>query len=196
MTSEKILTAARELFEEKGFDQTSVRDIAAHAGVNVALINYHFESKENLLLTILETSMDSTRMKLNDINDSGLTPEEKLKEVITMYVNKIFSNCRYYHFIHREFANNNRPELAEGINKIVGRNGMEFRKLLEEGQKKKSFKKDADVDLVVATMFGIIYQTTHSLFGKRYRRSGEKDDAYRKRIESFMYDLLISYLEK
>ncbi|MGC3947298.1 MAG: TetR family transcriptional regulator [Chryseolinea sp.] len=48
MTSEKILSAARKLFEQKGFDKTSVRDIATMADVNVALINYHFESKENL----------------------------------------------------------------------------------------------------------------------------------------------------
>ncbi|MBL0745096.1 TetR/AcrR family transcriptional regulator [Chryseolinea lacunae] len=196
MTSDKILTAARELFEEKGFDLTSVREIAAQAGVNVALINYHFGSKDNLLLTIMEASMDTTRMKLSDINSSPNTPEEKLKEVTSLYVNKIFSNCKYYQFIHRELSNTSRPELIEGFTKILGRNTNELRKFFEDGQKKKVFRKDADIELVSATMFGIIYQTTHSLFTKRYRRSGEDDDAFRKRIEKFMYDLLISYLAK
>ena len=94
MTSEKILSAARELFEEKGFDLTSVREIATKADVNVALINYHFGSKENLLLAIMEQSVGTTRLKLNDINQSPSTPIEKLMQVIELYVDKIFSNCK------------------------------------------------------------------------------------------------------
>jgi len=188
--------AARELFEEKGFDLTSVREIAAQAGVNVALINYHFGSKENLLLTILETQMDSTRMKLSDINSSNQTPEEKLKQITALYVTKIFSNCKYYQFVHREFTNATRVELVEGFTKILNRNSNELRKFLEEGQKKKVFRKEADIELVMATMSGIIYQTTHTLFSKRFRRQGEDDDAYRKRIEGYMYELLLKYLKK
>ena len=196
MTSDKILSAARELFEEKGFDLTSVREIAARAGVNVALINYHFGSKENLLFTTMETSMDTTRMKLSDINSSNQTPEEKLKQVTTLYVNKIFTNCKFYHFIHREFANTTRVELVDGFTKILNRNTNELRKFLEDGQKKKVFRKEADLDLVMATMSGIIYQTTHALFSKRYRHTDEDDDAFRDRIEKFMYELLHKYLKK
>lgn len=196
MTSDKILSAARELFEEKGFDLTSVREIAARAGVNVALINYHFGSKENLLFTTMETSMDTTRMKLSDINSSNQTPEEKLKQVAALYVNKIFTNCKFYHFIHREFANTTRVELVEGFTKILNRNTNELRKLLEDGQKKKAFRKEADLDLVMATLSGILYQTTHVLFSKRYRRPDEEDEAFKVRIEKFMYEILLKYLKK
>lgn len=196
MTSDKILTAARELFEEKGFDLTSVREIAAQAGVNVALINYHFGSKENLLLTILENSMDVTRMKLSDINSSNLSPEEKLKQVTTLYVSKLFTNCKYYQFIHREFSNTTRVELIDGFMKILTRNSNELRRFLEDVQKKKAFRKEADLVMVMATMSGIVYQTTHTLLGKRFRRAGEDDEAYQKRIENYMYELPLKYLEK
>lgn len=196
MTSDKILSAAQKLFEEKGFDLTSVREIASLAGVNVALINYHFGSKENLLLAIMENSMDSTRLKLSDINNSSEAPTEKLKQVIALYVNKIFANGKYYQLIHRELSNALRPELVEAIVKISNRNSNELRKLLEEGQKKKTFRKDADVELVMATIFGIIHQTTHAILNKRYKRSGEDDESYRKRIEKFMFDMIISYLGK
>jgi AcrR family transcriptional regulator len=196
MTSEKILSAARELFEEKGFDLTSVREIATKADVNVALINYHFGSKENLLLAIMEQSVDTTRLKLNDINQSTSTPVEKLSQVIELYVDKIFSNCKYHQLIHRELSITQRPELVEGITKILNRNSSELRKLMEEGQRKKVFKKDADLDLTMATLFGVIYQTTHAVFRKRWARSGESEEVYRERVKKFLYDLLGSYLIK
>ena len=47
-TRERLLSAAMRLFAEKGFDKATVRGICAAAGVNVALVNYHFKSKEGL----------------------------------------------------------------------------------------------------------------------------------------------------
>lgn len=195
-TRDKILAAARELFEEKGFDVTSVREIAAAAGVNVALINYHFGSKENLLLAHMEESVGTTRMRLSDINKSDATPVDKLTAVIELYVDKVFANCRYYHFIHREIFSPNRPELVEEITKITSRNTDEFRKLLEEGQKQKVFRKDADLQLINATLLGVINQTSHLVFKKRYTRPHEDEESYKKRIKKYLYDVLTLYLVK
>ncbi|MEO8582825.1 MAG: TetR family transcriptional regulator, partial [Flavitalea sp.] len=49
-----IIAAAETLFSNKGYDGTSVRDIADGAGVNVAMISYYFGSKEKLMQTIFE----------------------------------------------------------------------------------------------------------------------------------------------
>jgi len=45
---DRLLDAAEKLFCERGFDQTSVRDLTNEAGCNVAAVNYHFGNKENL----------------------------------------------------------------------------------------------------------------------------------------------------
>lgn len=47
-TKEKILDVAEELFAERGFSATSLRAITSAAGVNLAAVNYHFGSKEEL----------------------------------------------------------------------------------------------------------------------------------------------------
>lgn len=65
-TKLKIMQAARELFAAQGFEGTSIRDIAKAADVNVASVNYHFSSKDNLILEVLrqgyaECSMDFRR---------------------------------------------------------------------------------------------------------------------------------------
>lgn len=52
-TKLKIMDAARELFAAHGFEGTSIRDIAKAADVNVASVNYHFSSKDNLILEVL-----------------------------------------------------------------------------------------------------------------------------------------------
>jgi TetR/AcrR family transcriptional regulator, regulator of cefoperazone and chloramphenicol sensitivity len=52
-TKSRLLAAAGDLFAEKGFHGTKVRDIAARAGVNVAAGNYHFGSKKELYLEVV-----------------------------------------------------------------------------------------------------------------------------------------------
>ncbi len=47
-TRERLLRAAERLFAKKGYEHTSVRDITEAAGANVAAVNYHFGSKQNL----------------------------------------------------------------------------------------------------------------------------------------------------
>jgi AcrR family transcriptional regulator len=52
-TSDRILDAAERLFAQNGFAGTSLRDITAAAGANVAAVNYHFGSKEEMLRAVL-----------------------------------------------------------------------------------------------------------------------------------------------
>lgn len=52
-TAERLLLAAEELIAERGPDRVSVRDITAAAGVNVAAVNYHFGSKQNLVRAMI-----------------------------------------------------------------------------------------------------------------------------------------------
>jgi AcrR family transcriptional regulator len=54
-TRSEIFTAAERLFARHGFHGVSIRDITAEAGVNIAAVNYHFRSKDELLLEIFRT---------------------------------------------------------------------------------------------------------------------------------------------
>ncbi|MCR2812354.1 TetR family transcriptional regulator [Microbacterium sp. zg.Y1090] len=57
-----ILRSARELFTERGFDSTGIRDIAADAAVNPAIVIRHFESKERLFLTSVDAAESLTHL--------------------------------------------------------------------------------------------------------------------------------------
>jgi AcrR family transcriptional regulator len=53
----RLLSVAERLFAEKGFAETSIRELATQAGVNVAAVNYYFRSKEDLYVAALRHSM-------------------------------------------------------------------------------------------------------------------------------------------
>ena len=57
-TKLRMLDAAEELFMEQGFEATSLRQITAAAGVNLAAVNYHFGSKEELFQAVLTRRLD------------------------------------------------------------------------------------------------------------------------------------------
>ena len=63
-TKDRLLTAAAELFAERGFHRTTVRDIAARARVNVAAGNYHYGSKRKLYVEVLRAQFTAIRALL------------------------------------------------------------------------------------------------------------------------------------
>jgi TetR/AcrR family fatty acid metabolism transcriptional regulator len=193
MTKDKILEAARELFEEKGYDSASVREIAAKAKVNVALINYHFGSKETLLTDLVEQSATATHVRLADISKSPASPEDKLHQAVALMVDKIFNNKKYYQMIHRELSTIQRPELNQKIFKILKRNRDEIKKIIEEGQQKKTFRKNIDIELTINTMFGLIYQCTNAGLKISVK---EDDETLKPRVQNHLLDMLNCFLKK
>src|SRR5262249_9529534 len=65
-TKTRLLAAASELFAEKGFHGTKVRDIAERAGVNVAAGNYHYGSKKDLYLEVLRAQFLRIRQQIEE----------------------------------------------------------------------------------------------------------------------------------
>ncbi len=93
-TRTRILDVAERLFGERGFPATSLRDITAEAGVNVASVNYHFGSKEALLAEVLERRLkpiNERRLQLLDAAEAraGNAPPE-LEAVIRAFLSPPF----------------------------------------------------------------------------------------------------------
>src|SRR3954452_13684126 len=60
-TRERILDAALSLFRQRGFDETTMRDIAAEAGVATGAAYYYFRSKEELVMAFYVRTNDEAR---------------------------------------------------------------------------------------------------------------------------------------
>ena len=70
-TADAIRAAAGRLFPEKGYVGTSVRDIAAEAGCDPALVIRHFGSKEQLFLEVMQLDSDTQPLALGPLDTLG-----------------------------------------------------------------------------------------------------------------------------
>jgi AcrR family transcriptional regulator len=104
---EKIKEAARNVFTRKGFAATRTRDIAEEAGINLALLNYYFRSKEKLFEIIFLEKMQKFFGFIGPIiyhDTSSL--EVKIEGIITVYVEMLLENPDIPFFILGESRNN------------------------------------------------------------------------------------------
>lgn len=81
-----VLETAARLFNVRGFDRTSMNDIAEELGVTKPSIYYYFPSKDAILLGAIKEAGASFETKLRKIVNDGRTPYEQFLDVMRMYV--------------------------------------------------------------------------------------------------------------
>ena len=155
---EHIMNVALELFAEKGFEGSSIRDLAARAEVNIAMINYYFGSKDNLFLAMVAYKAIIMRGKLDEISaNTKLSEMEKIDAIIESYVARILSQPLFHRILYQELLLGDRKEMHEKIINIFVKNTRILRTIIEQGVKKKIFRK-VDPELTMATLIGTINQ--------------------------------------
>jgi AcrR family transcriptional regulator len=158
----QILGAAENLFAEKGFEGTSVRDIAHMAGVNLAMISYYFGSKEKLFESLVEHRSGYTVGVLEDLaKDEHLEPMQKMFKLIDFYVDRILTNHRFHNIISRQFSTLQSTDLKEALMRMKQKNIEQIHKIMDDGEKKGVFRK-VDMELTLGTIIGTISQMTLS----------------------------------
>ena len=106
-TEEKIIDAARKLFTQNGFSATRTRDIAEEAGINLALLNYYFRSKQNLFQIIIEEKFDQLfGVIIPILSNSEISIEEKIETLVTNYTNLLLGNDDLPLFVLSEIKTN------------------------------------------------------------------------------------------
>jgi TetR/AcrR family transcriptional regulator, cholesterol catabolism regulator len=81
----KIIAAASGLFAQKGFESTSIREIAAASGVLSGSLYYHFPSKEDLLFTVHQESLTAMRREVEAAIGEVTEPWARLEEAIVAH---------------------------------------------------------------------------------------------------------------
>src|SRR5262244_533041 len=123
-TREALLAAGSELFAERGYDGVPVAAIAHKAGVNKAMISYHFGGKRQLYLAIVRLTFGEIVAGVERLVESPKPAPQVLRELIAL-VGEMASQ-RYPHFcamMLREVVTggkNLEPELIENPARILG----------------------------------------------------------------------------
>jgi AcrR family transcriptional regulator len=86
-TKDRILGAAEELFAQHGFSGTSLRQVTSRADVNIAAVNYHFGSKENLVNEVFRRRMDEmSAQRLARLKSATQQHPGELEPVLAAFV--------------------------------------------------------------------------------------------------------------
>ena len=114
-TEEKIKEAARRVCTQKGYAATRTRDIAEESGLNLALINYYFRSKEKLFdIIIVEHMQLFIHSVMEIVNDPKTTLQQKMETLISHYIDMLIENPYIPIFVLNEI-NANPEKLIEKL---------------------------------------------------------------------------------
>jgi AcrR family transcriptional regulator len=197
---EIILSAAMKLFGQKGFEGTSVREIASGADVNPAMISYYFGSKEKLFEKLVEHKASFLKGVFAElVNNRSISQIEKLFIIIDSYIDRMFQSPQFHHLLHRELSLERRPQMKNAISEILLRNFVSIRKIIQDGIESGEFKA-IDPELTIASILGTINHLLSSeIMCRKILQKGKDFNPYqskklKERISEHLKQLMRSHL--
>ena len=157
-TAQKILSAARAVFAEKGYSGTHVDEIAARAGVNKASLYYQIGDKDTLYANVIHQVLGNVAQGLAEALSRVDTPEEKLKVYINGLVAAVDKNPELPPIMMREVASGGTHLPRVVMEDMVSVISILFG-ILEQGKKKGVFSEVAPFLIHMMIMGTILFYT-------------------------------------
>ena len=156
MYRQKILDAASLLFERQGFSDTSIADIMKAANLGVGTFYNYFESKEELLLTLLKNLAESVERAVEEGKSASLSSIQLL-ELACKVLSKLLAENRFVLPLFLSASeHSDKPELLP-TRKYTPTFKPIFEIVITQGQQNGEIRTDVPADLI-AEMFHSIYQ--------------------------------------
>lgn len=178
-----IIQKSEKLFAEKGFDGTSVREIAKSASVNIAMISYYFGSKEKLIEKIFAIRLDEGLNFLKDILKR--TPDneiESLESFVDAFLIRIRNHKPFFKMMLSVMMNyTERKKILKNILKFQDEYSALIEKIITSGLENKVFKNSANPRMVQKVISGTLF---YSIFTQPMAKEVNKnttqdfDEAY------------------
>lgn len=194
---ERILLVARDLFIQNGYDSTSIRDIAAASGTNVAMVSYYYHSKYNLFEIIFDEALNVLMKRVFTI----ISSDEPFFDLVGMWIDSYYETLIEYPqipiFILNEI-NQNPDRLTERVrqyepNQIFLKLSERVEREVESG----TIRPIPPLDLILNVLSLCIFPF---VFGRMaIRVAGKTQDEYDKVLnehKTYVKEFVISALKK
>jgi AcrR family transcriptional regulator len=184
-SKEALLKAAKKVFAAKGFDGATVKDIAETAGVNVSLVSYHFDGKENLFRTCVEQFAQS-RLVSTEKFLKGPESLEDMRVRLTLMVEEFYEyNMRepeINQIMHRDCGANN-PLTDDVYRNVFMKVFTVITDFFKTAQTRKILSRDIDVDdRAILFLGGLIHVVRTEPMREKLLGISLKDSDFRDRI--------------
>lgn len=182
---EKLIETACQAFGQKGYEATSVDDLLAETGVSPSNFYYHFASKEELAVEVLESIFERSREKFGPLYERpDLKAGEKLKQLHALFVQRMERNrccggCP---------LGNLAAELSDVSPRFRERIGAFFQecmdgieRIIRQGIQEGEFRADLDPRAAAALLFGSLEGLM--LVAKSLRKIGPLERGFRQALD-------------
>lgn len=190
---EKVTEAAIRLFHARGFSATSVREIAATAGVNVALISYHFGGKkglmEHLMTSFYERYIAIVEEGYKNLENASAT--ECLLQVVSDLLTFQQQNVALSRFVHREVTFDT-TLVRELMSTYLMKEKYCFTEIFKTGIKRREFR-SCPVDLFVLQLREmLLLPFLHPQYIRELFHLAPQEEYFRKRYEKYVAEWILS----
>jgi TetR/AcrR family transcriptional regulator len=150
-TRTALLEAAETIFLEKGFGNTSLSEIAHHAGITKSLIHHYFGSKEGLWREVkMRLFMHYAQEQMSMINQAQPTAE-LLKGSIALYFNFLHRNPQIVKMLAWMFIEQDQDECLDIDRELIGAGVAKVRAAQDEG----ALRTDIDASFILFVFIGL-----------------------------------------
>jgi AcrR family transcriptional regulator len=193
-TEEKIKVAARKVFTQKGFSAARTRDIAEAAGINLALLNYYFRSKEKLFDIVMVENLQQFLLALSgSLRDDKSSLTEKVATIANDYINMLKVNPDLPLFVLSEIrANPEKLASTMGIKSMLHESA--FFKQLMEATKGKIHPLHLLMNIMGMTVFPFVARPLLQNVGSLKHDEFEKLMEERKKLIPIWFDSILKTL--
>lgn len=87
----ELIAKSARLFREKGYDKTTVRDIAAAVGMQAGSWFYHFKSKQEILIAVMEQGLARSLQEIEQISMQALPPREAFRALVQTHIKTLLA---------------------------------------------------------------------------------------------------------
>lgn len=174
-TRDRLLAEATRLFSEKGFNATSMRDLAEALGLQPASLYAHIRSKDELLLEILERAAEDFHGGMNEVLAMPVPADAKFRALCRHHMRIVADNLpsATVHFHEYRYLP---PDLFERIAEIRNRYSAGVAEIIKQGIEEGQFRDDIDLSLAALQVLSVL-NYTYSWYkpGGRYSPEGLAD---------------------
>lgn len=140
----QILATAGRLFAERGYEGTSVHDIASAAGVSKAAVFHHFASKQALYLAALRDAAVQTAAEIESLVTTPGRDGRKLGALMELILAKMLQNPQHTRLVFRELLEHGTERGRALAQQVFERNFSAEVALFEQGRRSGAFRQDVD----------------------------------------------------
>jgi AcrR family transcriptional regulator len=168
-TREALLSRCLRLFAERGFSSTSVDDIATAAGVTKGAMYWHFTSKDEIFLTILDRIREQWTAVVHVRVSALSSPEAQLGELFDAYAELFRQSPDICLFLQQVTLDRHNEASAARVTKVFASTARFIAGIVDQGKARGVMRRDLDSLTIAHTILGMLAGSSQQASSTRVR---------------------------